>query len=193
VLDEAGIPHKTIRRQDHLFNLNNQTPYQVGVPASLYEKAELAIQEAFGTTDNVQEAVPLLNEQNRESFERLVNQPMEEKLKQRPEEPEGEVPSFLESLIWKKSPEPEPEEGTRQVERDPVIDEREWYPDDATSLVWDGEPAEAQEMIEMSLKENDIRMRPEVQNGRPQLFVLPEDEVRAKEIVREVIEGQPPE
>ena len=23
VLDEAGIPHKTIRRQDHLFNFNN--------------------------------------------------------------------------------------------------------------------------------------------------------------------------
>jgi hypothetical protein len=49
VLDEAGIQHKTIRRQDHLFNLNNQAPYEVGVPASLYEKAELAIKDAFGT------------------------------------------------------------------------------------------------------------------------------------------------
>ena len=48
VLDEAEIPHKTIRRQDHLFNLNNQSPYEVGVPASLYEKAELAIKDAFG-------------------------------------------------------------------------------------------------------------------------------------------------
>ena len=27
VLDEAGIPHKTIRRQDHLFNLSQQSPY----------------------------------------------------------------------------------------------------------------------------------------------------------------------
>src|SRR5438105_1100524 len=106
VLDEAEIPHKTIRRQDHLFNLNNQSPYEVGVPASLYEKAELAIKDAFGM---------------------------------------------------------------------------------------DAEGAEAREIIEMSLKENDIRMRWEMQGGKPQLFVLPEDEERAKEIVREIVEGAPPE
>src|SRR5262245_23198719 len=51
VLDEAGIPHKTIHRQDHLFNFANQSPYELGVPASLYEKAELAIKEAFGTDE----------------------------------------------------------------------------------------------------------------------------------------------
>src|SRR5258705_10217398 len=62
VLDEAGIPHKTIRRQDHLFNLNNQSPYEVGVPASLYEKAEQAIKDAFGT-DADEGSLPLLNEQ----------------------------------------------------------------------------------------------------------------------------------
>ncbi len=44
-------------------------------------------------------------------------------------------------------------------------------------------------MIEMSLKENDIRMRWEVQGGKPHLFVLPEDEERSKEIVREILEG----
>src|SRR6267154_4881222 len=48
VLDEAGIPHKMIRQQDHLFNWSHQAPYQIGVPASLYEKAESAIKEAFG-------------------------------------------------------------------------------------------------------------------------------------------------
>jgi hypothetical protein len=51
VLDEAGIPHKTIHRSDHLFNLNHQAGYQLGVPASLYEKAELAVKEAFGTDE----------------------------------------------------------------------------------------------------------------------------------------------
>jgi hypothetical protein len=71
--------------------------------------------------------------------------------------------------------------------------ERDWYPEDATSLAWEGEPAEAREIIEMSLKENDIRMRWEMEDGKPQLFVLPEDEGRAKEIVREVVEGVPPE
>src|ERR1700751_5203305 len=32
VLDEAGIPHKTIHRQDHLFNFANQSPYELGGP-----------------------------------------------------------------------------------------------------------------------------------------------------------------
>ena len=147
VLDEAGIPHKTIRRQDHLFNFNNQAPYEVGVPASLYEKAELAIQEAFGTDEQTgEDAVPLL---------------------------------------------PPPEEDLRTTKRE--VESGEWYPEDATALAWDGDAADWRNMIEMSLKENDIRMRWEMKDGKPQLFVLPEDEERAKEIVREILEGQPPE
>jgi hypothetical protein len=34
-------------------------------------------------------------------------------------------------------------------------------------------------------------MRWEMQDGKAQLFVLPEDEERAKEIVREILEGEP--
>jgi hypothetical protein len=48
-------------------------------------------------------------------------------------------------------------------------------------------------MIEMSLKENDIRTRWEVQDKKPKLFVLPEDEELAKQIVREILEGKPQE
>ena len=187
VLDEAGIPHKTIRRQDHLFNFNHQSPYEVGVPASLYEKAELAIKEAFATEGEAGEAIAMLNQQNRESFERLVNQPIEEKLKQRPEE---EIPGFLESLSklggWIRKY----DDNARQMGRTAAA-EREFFPEDATSLAWGGEPAEARETIEMSLKENDVWTRWELLGGKPQLFVLPEDEERAKEIVREVVEGKP--
>src|SRR6266700_1116443 len=111
VLDEAGIPHKTIRRQDHLFNFNNQTPYEVGVPASLYEKAELAIKDAFGT-DEDEGSLPLLNEQNRDSFDRLVDQPLGEKLKQRPEE---EVPGFFESLLSGKGWERKADENEGEI------------------------------------------------------------------------------
>ena len=190
VLDEAAIPHKTIRRQDHLFNLSQQSPYQIGVPASLYEKAELAIKEAFGTDDDGGEPLPRLIEQNRESFDRLVNQPLKEKLKQRPEE---EVPGFFESLLAPKGWERKPDESGDEMQGIPAADEGEWHPEDATSLAWDGEPAEAREIIEMALKENDIWMRWEIQDEKPRLFVLPEDVEPAKEIVREIVEGQPPE
>jgi hypothetical protein len=170
-----------------LFNLNNQSAYEVGVPASLYEKAETAIKEAFGTDEETGEgAVRLLNERNRESFERLANLPLEEKLKERPEE---EAPGFLESLLTPKGR----QRGLGKVAGTSTASEREWYPEDATSLAWEGEPAEARETIEMSLTENDIWTRWEMENGKPRLFVLSEDEGRAKEIVREIVEGQAPE
>src|SRR6266478_2536123 len=98
VLDEAGIPHKMIRRQDHLFNLSHQSPYQIGVPASLYEKAELAIKEAFGTDQENGENPLLLSAENSASIQKLLDMPLEEKLRGRPEE---EVPSFLDQLTWR--------------------------------------------------------------------------------------------
>jgi hypothetical protein len=134
VLDEAGIPHKTIHRQDHLFNLNNQSPYELGVPASLYEKAELAIKEAFGTDEDTGDAITDANE-------------------------------------WL---------GPR-------------YPEDATVEVWSGEDLSVKEMIEMSLRENDLMCRSEEVAELRKVFVLAEDEARAKEIVREIVEGAPQE
>src|ERR1700756_5479437 len=68
VLDEAAIPHKMIRRQGYLFNWTHQAPYQIGVPASLYEKAELAIKEAFGTDEESGEKPLLLSEENSASI-----------------------------------------------------------------------------------------------------------------------------
>lgn len=71
---------------------------------------------------------------------------------------------------------------------------RGWYPEDATLEVWSGNPTECGSMVEMSLKENRINYRVELQGEElKKVFVLPEDESRAREIVREVVEGEPPE
>jgi hypothetical protein len=240
VLDEAEIPHKTIRRQDHLFNFSNQSPYEVGVPASSYENAELAIKEAFGTeAETGEDAVPLLPPPEEDPRARhlrsvWVGNDMEEcvaycaALKRagiyyRVDEQRRAVVRSVETRyeigvlqqdvekanaithdnVLDFSDEPEDQEimelpdagegavALRDSER--AKSEEEWYPEDATSLAWNGEPADSKNMIEMSLKENDIRMRWEMAHGKPQLFVLPEDEERAKEIVLEILEGQAPE
>jgi hypothetical protein len=156
VLDEAGIPHKTVHRSDHLFNLNNQVEYELGVPASMYEKAELAVKEAFGTDEETgEDAVPLLPAPDRD-------------------------PADFEKGL-----------------RDAIADANEWlgprYPEDATVAVWSGEDVGTKEMIEMSLRENDVLNRSEEENGQHKVFVLPEHEARAKGIVWEVIEGTPME
>ena len=199
VLDEAGIPHKTIRRQDHLFNFNNQAPYEVGVPASLYEKAELAIQEAFGTDaegaeDGVYESeeAKLLPEQTHHVTDAGILSPLMNIAKSQGRELLRELNDSEEDSEANResNAEAEPASGgdLRAAEAS-----GSWYPEDATATVWEGEPAETREMIELSMQENDIRTRLEIEDGKPRLYVLPEDEERAKEIVREILEGQPPE
>jgi hypothetical protein len=245
LLDEAGIPHKMIRQQDHLFNWSHQSPYQIGVPASLYEKAELAIKEAFGTDEeNGEEAVHLLPPPEEDARAKAlrsvwvgdraldcaalcgalqeagihyrVDEPKElavrgtiaryqigvaEKDYERAAEitggfhpkgleEENEVESSADEI---PAPQEQGEPGSDWVEGRGRIRRQEWYPEDATSLAWEGDPADWHKAIEMSLLEHDIPMRWETQDEKPQLFVLPEDEERAKEIVREILEGQPPE
>jgi len=58
---------------------------------------------------------------------------------------------------------------------------------------WRGKvPPEMREMIAMSLQENDIFARYEERDATTEVYVLPEDEERAREIVREIVEGQAP-
>ena len=70
----------------------------------------------------------------------------------------------------------------------------DWYPEDATVEVSSRASAERSLMIISSLRENFIRCREHSSpNGSKQILVLPEDEPRAREMVREIEEGSPPE
>jgi len=67
-----------------------------------------------------------------------------------------------------------------------------WYPEDATVEVWTETPTFTSDLIEMSLKENQIRARIEIpEDGLKKIFVLPEDEAAAREIIREIVEDAP--
>jgi hypothetical protein len=165
VLEEAGIPHRTVFRRDHLFNLSNQPPLQVGVPFSLFEKAEKAVQEAFGTEDA----------EDREylSTPRLLGSPGETNRR---------VPATMT---------PAPEE---DIPGPPTAGEgTDWYPEDATVSVWSTDAGERSEFLLAALHENGINCRVDQQGSRAKLYVLPDDAARASEIVREVAEGEPPE
>ena len=67
------------------------------------------------------------------------------------------------------------------------------FPKDAITEVWSSDQAYPGEIILLSLRENQIHARFENRRGRYAIWVLPEDEAQAKEIVREVVEGAPPE
>jgi hypothetical protein len=165
VLDEAGIPHNTVFRRDHLFNLSNYPSYEVGVPFSLFEKAENTIKEAYGTEDVV--------DIEREELKRLL----------------PERSNRIEKLPQMLMPPSE-----RNIPGPPSAGQHiDWYPEDATALVWASTGGEPCDFLVAALHENRMHCRIAKISDRTELFVLPEDELRAREVVREVVEAQPPE
>ncbi len=65
---------------------------------------------------------------------------------------------------------------------------------EATRAVWTGSGGEAEraEFLREALKENEIPVRVEVQGSATTLYVPPEEETLAREIIREIVEGAPP-
>jgi hypothetical protein len=70
---------------------------------------------------------------------------------------------------------------------------RRWRPEDATVRVWSQSASDRSSIVELSLTENVIHYRIERgKDGMRQYFVLPEDESRAREILRQIEKGEPP-
>ena len=164
VLDEAGIPHNTVFRRDHLFNLSNFAAYEVGVPFSLFERAENAVQEAYGT-EEVQDV----------GASELQGRVLPER---------SSAPQRLPATL---APPAEAD-----IPGPPGAGEGEdWFPEDATVKVWSsGDPAQ-KEFLVAALHENGIRCRVDAATPGVEIYVLTVDEPRAREIVREVVENRP--
>jgi hypothetical protein len=62
LLDKERIPYKTLRREDHLFRISRYPAFQIGIPFSMFERAEAAVKEAYGSgaEAEAQDAVLLL-------------------------------------------------------------------------------------------------------------------------------------
>jgi hypothetical protein len=70
----------------------------------------------------------------------------------------------------------------------------EWNPAQATVEVWSGDDAALAQALEDCLRENDIGVRRAGgEAGTLRLFVMAGEEGRAREIIREVREGTPPD
>ncbi len=70
----------------------------------------------------------------------------------------------------------------------------QWREGDAGVEVWSGDDASLADFLRESFRTNEIDFRTRSDSGKSQgLEVHPADEKRAREIVREVVEGAPPE
>lgn len=129
---------------------------------------------------------------------------------------EDDLPETFSEADWQKWEEPESAEQSEEAERlgqqealkesfgedtfpvtparrDAYI--RDWYPEDATVRVWSQQgPEDISSGIVMALKENLIHCRLDGEAGDAKVvFVAPEDEPQAREIIRQIVEGTPPE
>ena len=164
VLEEAGIPHKTIYRSDHLFNFSNFPAYEVGVPFSLFEKAEKVVQDTYGTGD----------------VEDIGAQELAGQVVPR----SGSVPALPESVDVPAEDLPGPPAAGNRTH---------WFPEDATAEVWSTNSDEPCDFLVAAFHENGIHCRLERQGPCARLFVLPHNAARAREILREIAEAAPPE
>jgi hypothetical protein len=71
---------------------------------------------------------------------------------------------------------------------------KHWSPEDATVEVWSQLPSDKSSIIELSLRENLVHYRVDRdRTGTRKYFVHREDEVRAREILRQIEKGEPPQ
>jgi hypothetical protein len=62
----------------------------------------------------------------------------------------------------------------------------------ATSAVWSGDDQERANFLSQALKENEVPVRVERHGQEATIYVPPEEETLAREIIREIVEGAPP-
>jgi len=170
VLEQAGIPHKTVFRSDHLFNFSRSPAYEIGVPFSRYRLAEAAIQRAFAFEDPEDAARAELRE---------VAPGIAARLPQAAQEPDAVGQTEAE---------------TRDIPGPPnARAEGDWYPEDATENIWSGEAGDQSEFLIAALHENGINCRLDERGTQAKLYVLLHNAARAKEIIQEIIENEPTE
>jgi hypothetical protein len=67
----------------------------------------------------------------------------------------------------------------------------DFHEGDATAEIWSGDDRGMAETVSMCLRENGIGCVVEKSGGNRLVLVMPESEARAREIVREIVEGTP--
>jgi hypothetical protein len=189
-LDDAGIPVRSLNREDRSFHLVTMPAFEIFVPAELADSAQQALKQiaAIGDPD--------------EPGSGIFEIPAEEDL---PNEDYGAEKDDT-RLGSPRRAGGGPKTSYAQDE-------------EASTEVWCGQDAATANMIALSLRENEIpfrrdpdpseagaansaaRCEPTDRNSQTAadeasmmtIFVYPEDERRAREIIREILSASPPE
>jgi hypothetical protein len=104
-------------------------------------------------------------------------------------DPDELTPEEIKSLALPESDTPDRDE---QASLPPGASDN-WDEDDPVAEIWNGDKEELADTLTACLREIGIGSRKLSEAGHWRLVVRPEQEARAKEVVREVVEASPPE
>jgi hypothetical protein len=104
------------------------------------------------------------------------------------DDPDELTPEECEALSLPESDNVDQDEAARV----PIHVSKDWDDDVAVTDVWNGDEEHFANTLVACFRENSIPSRKLTEGGRWRLVVRPEQEARAKEIVREVVEASPP-
>jgi hypothetical protein len=188
LLDKVSIPHKTVRREDHLFHISSYPAFQIGIPFSMFERGEAAVKEAYGGDEAIEPASRLLPMDP----DHIPGAPYDSgisdsggRASQRNAQQTEETPSVEGS---------QDSTGASDYTDSGITGDGEnGNGEEAVTEIWSGNEPELADFIAASLQINQIQFRHDRSGGKHTLYVPVDEETRAREIVREVVEGVPPE
>jgi|SRR5579864_3717464 len=104
-------------------------------------------------------------------------------------DPDDLTPEEIESLTLPESDQPDSEEQTSDLQN---LSEN-WYEDEPVIEAWNGDSEAFADSLIACLREVGIASHKLSEAGHWRLVVRPEQDSRAKEVVREIVEASPPE
>jgi hypothetical protein len=171
-LDKAQIAHEDDSVQSGLLPAFQQSIHRIRTRRGDHEAVEKALQE-LREVDPPTDVTPT---DELQSDGALVN------------------PFGSRRRLLNRAPEEDSGQDFNSAEDEKVDDVgADFFPEDATREVWCGEDPEVAENIRVCLREVAIGCEVRERNAESRVFVKPQAEARAREIIREVIEAAPPE
>jgi len=179
-LDAAGIPYNDERYGASLFGISPRAPLVIWIRRVDHDRARRVLVDIFGDSGD-DPIAPQTNEVGSTEGDDLGLRSFarESSLRARRSSPSGESVDAT-----------EPESPMEPLAREFAGN---FNPEDATAEVWSGDEPGMAEILEDCLRENGIGCAVNQIGVKSRILVLPISAVRAREIIREVIEATPPE
>jgi hypothetical protein len=190
-LDAAKIAYKEDSVESQLMPAFRQSIYRIRVRRADFEAALKSVQGLAGSDEISRKSPSAILDKN-SSFLNLLG--IDRNLFNRGPIGGSSAPESTSDqseavpILEADSEDAEPASDTAQ---DDLVED--FHPEDATAEVWSGEDAEMAENFRVCLREVGIGCNVRQENGKSRVFVLPQAEARAREIIREIIEATAPE